>query len=415
MLDVPEPIRYHINMEKNQEMSISRRVTGEGSTIQDTLFGDYAFEVESFSKTHFFMGDKNNGIISTEFKEYLYAPFGVSNQEELIHKINGEWNLIVTDGNEEPTLDELEKTVTVFLGDYEKYYALKRDRKNAAKTAKALYDNSAHISSVQVTDILQRIADRSDDILFNKKQRDKVKKSIPKILSANDIHLDKQDLFDIEKVSIREIISLGRMLLKFDRRACKSLDVKDVHSEEAWQKYFEKFGQYLLFGSVTLEPKVCLDAEKTKELNNKYPDLITCNRYGFLDIIELKRSEFYLFKFDKSHNKLVPTPELSSALSQLNGYMQIIPYAFNVKESRSRALTCANGMIMIGDHDHLIKSSKNLETFLHKNNLSFDDYKTEAVIELRRLNYSYAHIQVVLYDDIIKNLEDFVDYVGKNK
>jgi len=403
-----------INMENSQEMSISRRITGEGSTVQDTLFADYVFEVDSFSKTHFFSGDRTNGIISTDFKEYLYEPFGVSNQEELINKIHGEWKLVVKDGDEAPTLDELSKTITVFLDNFEEYFSLKRERRNAARTAKALYDDSARISSIQVASLLQRIADKSDQLCFTKKQKNIIKKSIPRILKTSDIRLDKQDLFDIEKVSIREIISVGKMLLKYDRKACKILGVKDAHSEEAWQKYFEKYGQYLLFGSVTLKPQVCLDSEKTKELDNKYPDLITCNRYGFIDLIELKRSEFYLFKFDKSHNKLVPTPELSSALSQLNGYMQIIPYAYKAEESRSRALTCTNGMVIIGGHDHLIKKTKVLLSYLDRHSINFDDYKTEAIIELRRLNYSYAHMQVVLYDDIVRNLEDFVEYVGKN-
>ena len=83
-----------------------------------------------------------------------------------------------------------------------------------------------------------------------------------------------------------------------------------------------------------LDPKVCLNKEKTKELNDKYPDIITCNRFGFLDIIELKGSDMFLFEFDNSHNKLVPTSTLISALSQLNGYLQIIPYAYEIQKVR---------------------------------------------------------------------------------
>ena len=94
----------------------------------------------------------------------------------------------------------------------------------------------------------------------------------------------------------------------------KVLGTKEVHKEETWQQYFERFGNYLLFGNVRLDPKICLNKEKTKELNDKYPDIITCNRFGFLDIIELKRSDMFLFKFDNSHNKLVPTSTLLIAI-----------------------------------------------------------------------------------------------------
>lgn len=104
-------------------------------------------------------------------------------------------------------------------------------------------------------------------------------------------------------------------------------------------------------------------------LNDKYPDLITCNRYGFLDLIELKKSDLFLFKFDDSHNNLVPTGDLSSAISQLNNYLQIIPYAYKTKDSQDKGLQCASGMILIGDRNHLIKDSKHLMEYIEKNNL----------------------------------------------
>ena len=62
-----------------------------------------------------------------------------------------------------------------------------------------------------------------------------------------------------------------------------------------------------------------------------YPDIITCNRYGFLDLIELKRNDAYLFKFDPSHNNFVPTSDLSTAISQLNNYLQVIHMHINQK------------------------------------------------------------------------------------
>lgn len=357
---------------EDQQITISRRITGEGSMVEDALFASYNFEVESFAKTHFFSGEETHKVISSDFKEYLYGPFEVTNQLELIRKINGEWRLIVRDGMDPPTLDMADKNVVVFLGNFEEYYAKKRARRNAAKAAKSLYDDDAKISSRQIADIFERISYRSNEIHFTRKEKSIIRKNIPKILLDHNIKLDNVDLFDIEKVSIREVIETGRRLLKFDRRAAKILEVNDVHSEKAWQKYFEKYGKYLLFGSVTLEPQVCLDKDKTRELNNKYPDLITCNRYGFLDIIELKRSEFYIFQFDASHNKLVPTMEVSSAMSQLNAYLQIIPYAYETTQARAMALTCANGMLLIGDRNHLIKKNKAFCNYLEKLNTTYE-------------------------------------------
>lgn len=154
-----------------------------------------------------------------------------------------------------------------------------------------------------------------------------------------------------------------------------------------------------------------MNKEKTKELNDKYPDIITCNRYGFLDIIELKRSNMFLFKFDNSHKKLVPTSVLSSALSQLNGYLQIIPYAYETQKSKDQGLECASGMLLIGDTNHLVKTSTTLNDYMKENDLNIGDIEYEAQKELRKLNYSYSHMQVVLYDELINSLEYFINNI----
>lgn len=201
------------------------------------------------------------------------------------------------------------------------------------------------------------------------------------------------------------------MILKGDRRAALQLGVSDIKKEQAWQKYFEKYGTYLLFGSVKLDPQVCLDKEKTKEFNHNYPDILTRNRYGFIDIIELKKSSVELFRFDSSHNKLVPTSYLSGALSQLNGYLQTIPYAFAVDDAKKQSLECASGMLIIGDSNKLIRESAELQKWCLTNNVTKDDLKFLARQELRKLNYSYSHMQVVLYDEVIDTLEQFINNI----
>ncbi len=228
----------------------------------------------------------------------------------------------------------------------------------------------------------------------------------------NDIKLKKDDVFDINKVAIRDVISIERGILNKDNKVLKNIEAKDINKEDAWQKYFEKYGNYLLFGNVKLNPKECLDKEKTKDLNDRYPDIITCNRYGFLDIIELKKSDEYLFKFDDSHNNFVPTPALSSAISQLNNYLQIIPYAYTEKDAQNKGLQCASGMLMIGDKNHLIKrNNKHLDEYMKKNDLSEDDINFIAQKELRKLNYSYSYIQIILYDELINTLENFINKI----
>ncbi len=397
-------------MEENK-MILSQRIVDNDNTKENDLFKEYIINVENYSKTHIF-SNIEKGIISTTFKEYLYNVFDVSNQLELIKKINGEWKLILEDGIDDFILDETQKVVTIYYGDYKIFYYDKMKTKNSANAIKMLFNDDKVPPTSQIADVIEKIADRSDALSFTINEKNIIAKSIPTILMDNNIKLDKDDIFDINKVSIREVIEIGRKILKNDRTVLKIFGTKEVHKEETWQQYFERYGNYLLFGNVRLDPKVCLNKEKTKELNDKYPDIITCNRFGFLDIIELKRSDMFLFKFDNSHNKLVPTSTLSSALSQLNGYLQIIPYAYETQKAKDQGLECASGMLLIGDNDHLVKENDTLKKYMQDNNLTIENIKYEAQKELRKLNYSYSHMQVVLYDELINTLETFINNIN---
>ena len=136
-------------------------------------------------------------------------------------------------------------------------------------------------------------------------------------------------------------------------------------------------------------------------------DFLTMNRYGFLDIVELKKSDEYLFKLDDSHDNIVPTAKLSTAISQVNNYLMMLPYD---KENGTliKGSESATGMLVIGCDNYLM-SKKNIENYANKNNISVALVKKKIRKALRDLNYSYAHIQIVLYDEILDNLENFIN------
>lgn len=364
---------------------------------------------KKYYKSHFF--SKNE--FKKTFKEYLYNINNISKKEELVELFGKEWTLRIADGTSDKCceIDSENKVFTIYYDDYEKFYQDNKLVKNNSNTIKDLYDYTKIPNSNNVTNIIEKISERSSEIVFNDEQKESLSDSIPDILINNNIKLKKTDVFDINKLAINDVIEIGRGILSKNRKYEKKLEIKDIANEDAWQKYFEKYGNYLLFGNVKLNPKECLDKEKTKALNDKYPDLITCNRYGFLDLIELKKSDLYLFRFDKSHNNLVPTSDLSSAISQLNNYLQIIPYAYKTKDSQDKGLQCASGMILIGDNNHLVKNSRDLEGYMAKHNLEKNQINFWAHQELRKLNYSYSYIQVVLYDELIDNLENFINSI----
>lgn len=393
-----------------EKVFISTRKSTKENWDDNEVFNQITINVpeNNFFRSHYL--NSENQMVS-EFKGYMKLVFDVTNIQELIEKTKGDWTLVIEDGTDDPIIStEMKKTV-IYNGDYEMYYNDIKKIKGSSKTIKDLFDDTKKPSTANITRIIEKIADRSEQLTFIEKEKNSLKANIPVILTNNNIRLDKEDVFEINKIEVEEIINIGRMILNNDKKVKKILGVNDVLKESTWQKYFEKYGTYLLFGSVKLDPQVCLDKEKTKEFNDKYPDILTRNRYGFIDIIELKRSDVELFKFDNSHKRFVPTSYLSSALSQLNGYLQTIPYAFNVDEAKKQSLECASGMLIAGSEEKILKNSKELEKWCQENNISDDDLKFLVRQELRKLNYSYSHIQVVLYDEVINTLELFINNI----
>lgn len=397
------------------KLIISRRKNIQDAFEQYELFSNYIIEVDEYYKTHLF-ANEDDGEISSQLKKYLYMVFNVSNQDNLLNNINdGDWTLYIKSGYGEPTINTKNKEASIYYDSFEIFYDSKKQITNAVSSVRKLYEEK-NPSSNQLTKVIAKISEKSGELVFSQSDKNLLANSIPNILVSNNIKLKQDDIIDINKLEIMDIINLGRKIIHKDRIICKEFDVKDPGAESVWQKYFERYGTYLLFGSIRLDPQKCLDKEITKEYNNKYPDLLTCNRFGFLDIIELKRSDRFLFQFDDSHKKFVPTPYLSSALSQLNGYLQIIPYAYTPTESKTKGLECASGMLIAGSKEYLYnKNQTKFKKWQLETNQTDEDIYFEVQKELRRLNYSYSHMQVVLYDELINTLELFVNNISNKQ
>lgn len=393
----------------NKKIGISTQIKNNRDMQFNELFSNIVVEVpeKEYHRSHLF----NNNELTPKFKEYLYNVTGVTRIEELIKKFGNGWILKIIPGEGDYNSEYNNNVFTLYYNDYELFYNQKKTIKSSSKAIVDLYDGNKIPNSKVIAQVLKKISDRSNEFSFSEIEKETISSSVPNLLMNNNIKLKKDDVFDINKVAIQDVIKIGRGIINKDSKVLKYLNAKDINKEDAWQKYFEKYGNYLLFGNVKLNPKVCLDKEKTKSLNDKYPDIITCNRYGFLDIIELKKSDEYIFKFDDSHNNLVPTPALSSAISQLNNYLQIIPYAYTEKDAQDKGLQCASGMLMIGDKNHLVKQSEHLKKYMQDNNIDEDEINFIAQKELRKLNYSYSYIQVVLYDELINTLENFINKI----
>ena len=58
----------------------------------------------------------------------------------------------------------------------------------------------------------------------------------------------------------------------------------------------------------------------------------------------------------------------------------------------------ATGMLVIGTTNSLMKK-EHIEKYMNKSGMSLEVVQTKLRKALRDLNYSYAHIEIVLYDE----------------
>ena len=167
----------------------------------------------------------------------------------------------------------------------------------------------------------------------------------------------------------------------------------------------------MLFGSIEQQiPQAAVRLNSELRSTNSNLDLLTINRYGFLDVVELKKSDDYLFKIDESHDNIVPTSKLSTAISQVNNYLMLLPYSQENGELVKGAES-ATGMLVIGTNDSLMKK-EHIDKYMKKTGKSIETIKLKLRKALRDLNYSYAHIQIVLYDELLDNLENFLNQMS---
>ena len=370
------------------------------------------FRVEdesSFCRTHYF-ADTDNRIITTMFKDQLLKLFNVDSVKELKEKIDNNIKLLFKPGEGEIEFDDNTKTVIVYTTTFKEEVVKPAEKTKKLKKNIEKLSNNEKISSYEYTNLITTIAEGIDSVELNEKDRNTIAKIIPKLIKDGNVKISLKDVTDINKDRLRDIVSIGRDLLakKIGVEKKIGLERKYIGREYAWQRYFDLYGSYLLFGSIEQKkPEEWIKVESELRNTESRLDFLTMNRYGFLDIVELKKSDEYLFKLDDSHDNIVPTAKLSTAISQVNNYLMMLPYD---KENGAliKGSESATGMLVIGCDNYLM-SKKNIENYANKNNISVALVKKKIRKALRDLNYSYAHIQIVLYDEILDNLENFIN------
>ena len=365
-----------------------------------------------FKRSHYFKNLENTSI-TTIFKDELVKLFNVNSVKELKEKIDNKIRLMFKVGTGDMTYDEKTNTVIVYMESFKNDVVKPaKDISKLKKVVERLYKKEKVCSEdiIKVTDMLVK---GIEDNLLKEKDKKIIAEMIPILIKNGNIKISLKDVTDINKDRLKDIIQLGRDLISKKNGVEKKLgiDKKYIGKEYAWQRYFELYGSYLLFGSIEQQiPQAAVRLNSELRSTNSNLDLLTINRYGFLDVVELKRSDDYLFKIDESHDNIVPTSKLSTAISQVNNYLMLLPYSEGNGELVKGAES-ATGMLVIGTHESLMKK-EHINKYIEKTGKSIESVNLKLRKALRDLNYSYAHIEIVLYDELLNNLENFLNQMS---
>ena len=362
-----------------------------------------------FKRSHYFK-NANNTSITTIFKDELVKLFNVDSVKELKEKIDNKIRLMFKVGTGEMVYDEKTNTVIVYMESFKNDVVKPaKDISKLKKVVERLYKKEK-VCSEDIVKIADMLSKGIEDNILKEKDKKIVAQMLPALIKNGNIKISLKDVTDINKDRLMDVIQLGRDLIvkKVGVEKRLGIDRKHIGQEYAWQRYFELYGSYLLFGSIEKQiPQAAITLNSKLRATNSDLDLLTINRYGFLDVVELKKSDEYLFKIDDSHDNFVPTPKLSTAISQVNNYLMLLPYSQENGELVKGAES-ATGMLVFGTQKSLMKK-EHIEKYMNKTGMTIEAVEIKLRKALRDLNYSYAHIEIVLYDELLDNLENFLN------
>ena len=195
------------------------------------------------------------------------------------------------------------------------------------------------------------------------------------IALTNDI-----DLSDINKLI--EISDRKRAIEEFKE------NYKNNVEEKVWQKWFEK--NNWVFGS----DFVRISDDRRIDVKN-ISDFIVENIDGFVDVIEIKRVSDSTNFFDNStdHNNIVPSHELTKAITQLANYLSTLEKKSNDLDTTKRIgrILKPRGILIFG---------------------SSRKWATEQWEAFRLLNSSLVNITIYTYDMVYKRATKMNEYLS---
>ncbi len=187
-----------------------------------------------------------------------------------------------------------------------------------------------------------------------------------------------------------EVVYVDQIVKDYEQR----LDAN--HNEHNWQAFLREY--ILLFNS---NYATILEKENIALVGTKYPDFMLIDAYNYLDIYEIKKPKTNLLRKDESRGNYYWDVEITKAISQVENYISYVERqgpavceAIRKQKKFEVRVLKPRGIIIAGSRSQL---------------------QGDEVIEdsFRLLNNALKNIEIVLFDELLDNLRNFLRRIRK--
>lgn len=241
-----------------------------------------------------------------------------------------------------------------------------------------------------------------------------IRNFVDKMIREGNYKLKITESLPLYKEDIKEIISIGREILKLTNNKTKlnkfsknKLGNQRNTIEGVWQLYFEKYLRMFFLKYKSFYTNVVFKQMDGYE-KESIPDFLAVDLYNNIDVIEIKKHNTPLFRKDKNRDSVYPSHDLNKAVFQLNKYLDLTENLIKtekITDPYTKALIENNkiyrprGVLIISSKDNI-----GAKAISSKETLRFEK-------EIKKLKTAYSNIEIVLFDELIESLELYLNQI----
>jgi hypothetical protein len=217
--------------------------------------------------------------------------------------------------------------------------------------------------------------------------REKLEELIPEYLESikGTLRAKKKLKIIFDTLDAGKKVYLEKVIKEFQTKLKRK-----IQNEQIWQDFLSEnilvlrstYGEVLEKESITLQ--------------GKYPDFMLLDPYSYLDIYEIKKPSTNLLKYDSSRNNYYWDVEMAKAIAQTENYLHQVQRSSDMLITDIRKNKGIDVSI-VRPKGYIIAGTRNQLT------------KPKMIDDFRILSEALKNIDVLLYDDLLKNLESFVE------